>query len=156
MTMMPSPADAEHNLPFIHSGHDEIYDPEGFPVSKPPWGLLNAIDLTKGDFAWRSTLGTYPELEARGFQPTGTFNFGGPIVTAGGLVFIGATRDERFRAFDKATGEVLWEYQLPYGGYATPATYMVDGKQYVVIAAAGGGIPGTKKGDVFMAFALGD
>ncbi|MEM8484344.1 MAG: pyrroloquinoline quinone-dependent dehydrogenase [Bacteroidota bacterium] len=154
ITMLPAPPDAKHDLPFEASGHDEIYDPEGFPVSKPPWGLLNAIDLTQGDFAWRATLGTYPELEARGFPPTGTFNFGGPIVTKGGLVFIGATRDERFRAFDKATGEVLWEFQLPYAGYATPATYMVDGKQYVVIAAAGGGIPGTESGDVYMAFAL--
>ncbi len=136
------------------SGHDEIYDPEGFPVSKRPWGTLSAIDLTRADIAWQVTLGTYPELEARGLSPTGTFNMGGPVVTAGGVVFIGATRDERFRAFDKATGALLWEYQLPAGGYATPATYMVDGTQYVVIAAGGGGKAGTKRGDRYVAFAL--
>lgn len=156
MTMLPAPDGAAHPFPYVHSGHDEIYDPEGFPVSKPPWGVLNAIDLTKAEIAWQVTLGTYPELEARGLPPTGTFNMGGPIVTAGGLVFIASTRDERFRAFDKKTGEVVWEYQLPFAGFATPSTYMVDGKQYVVIAAGGGGIGGTKSGDAYLAFALGD
>ena len=136
------------------SGHDEIYDPEGFPVSKRPWGTLSAIELSRAEIVWQVPLGTYPELEARGLPPTGTFNMGGPIITAGGLLFIGATRDERFRAFDMDTGDVLWEYQLPFGGYATPSTYMIEGKQYVVIAAGGGGKPGTKKGDRYMAFAL--
>ncbi len=97
---------------------------------------------------------TYPELETRGYAPTGTFNIGGPVVTAGGLVFIGATKDERLRAFDKQTGAVLWEYPLPASGYATPSVYQVDGRQYVVIAAGGGGKPGTKGGDSYLAFAL--
>ena len=79
--------------------------------------------LIPADFVWSKTLGTYPALEAQGFEDTGTFNIGGPMVTAGGLVFIGATKDERFRAFDKATGEILWTYQLDAAGYATPATY---------------------------------
>lgn len=156
MHMIPTPAAANHDIPYIGNGHNEIYDPERLPVTKPPWGTLNAIDLHAGEITWQVPLGTYPKLEARGFPPTGTFNLGGPIVTAGGLVFIAATRDERIRAFDKDTGEVLWEYQLPFGGFATPATYMVDGKQYVVIAAGGGGIGGTPSGDAYLAFALPD
>ena len=154
MHIIPTPPGSNHDIPYVGNGHNEIYDPEGFPVSKRPWGTLNAIDLNVGEIAWQVTLGTYPELEARGLPPTGTFNLGGPIVTAGGLVFIAATRDERIRAFDKDTGEVLWEHQLPFGGFATPSTYMVDGKQYVVIAAGGGGIGGTKPGDAYVAFAL--
>ena len=154
MTMFERSVSEDRPYPYGYTGHDEIYDPEGFPVSTRPWGTLNAIDLTKGEIAWQVPLGTYPKLEERGLPPTGTFNIGGPITTDGGLVFIGATRDERIRAFDKSTGEVLWEYQLPFGGYATPSTYMVDGKQYVVIAAGGGGKPGTKQGDRYLAFAL--
>ena len=98
-------------------------------------------------------LGVYPELIERGIPPTGTENYGGPIVTAGGLVFIAATRDEMFRAFDKETGQLLWETPLPAGGYATPSTYEVNGRQYVVIAAGGGKL-GTKSGDAYVAFAL--
>lgn len=154
MEMLPAPADAKHTYDWVMSGHDEITDPEGFPISKRPWGTMNAIDLNEGRIIWQVPLGTYPELEARGLPPTGTFNIGGPLATAGGVVFIGATRDERFRAFDQATGEVLWEYQLPAAGYATPAAYMVNGKQYVVIAAGGGGKGGTKTGDSYIAFAL--
>ena len=152
--MKPATADADHPYKWVESGHDELYDPEGFPISKRPWGTLNAIDMNKGEILWQVPLGTYPELEKRGLPPTGTFNIGGPVVTAGGLVFIAATKDERFRAFDKQTGEVLWEYQLPAAGYATPAVYMVDGKQYIVIAAGGGGKPGTKRGDSYLAFSL--
>ena len=110
------------------------------------------MNLATGQFAWRSILGEYAALTKRGVPPTGTENFGGAIVTAGGLVFIGATKDEKFRAFDKATGKVLWETQLPAGGYATPATYAVNGKQYVVIAAGGAGKLGTRAGDAFVAF----
>jgi quinoprotein glucose dehydrogenase len=99
-------------------------------------------------------LGEYPELTARGIPQTGTETFGGTIVTAGGLVFIGGTKDERFHAFDKDTGKLLWEHALPAGGYATPATYMVNGRQYVVIAAGGAGKLGTRAGDAFVAFAL--
>jgi len=134
----------------------QFTDHEGYPAIEPPWGELIAIDLNSGQFAWRTPLGEYAELTARGVPKTGTDNFGGSIVTAGGLVFIGGTRDEKFRAFDKATGEKLWEAQLPAGGYATPATYQVDGRQYVLIAAGGSGKLGTKPGDEFVAFALPD
>jgi quinoprotein glucose dehydrogenase len=127
----------------------------GYPAIRPPWGLLNAVDLSRGDFAWRSPLGEFPELTARGVPPTGTENFGGTIVTAGGLVFVGGSKDEMFHAFDSATGKVLWQTRLPAGGYATPCTYAVDGRQYVVIAAGGGGKQRTKSGDSFVAFKLG-
>jgi quinoprotein glucose dehydrogenase len=99
-------------------------------------------------------LGEFPELTARGIPPTGTENFGGTIVTAGGLVFIGGSKDEKFHAFDKGDGKLLWEYKLPAGGYATPCAYSVNGKQYVCIAAGGGGKQLTKSGDSFVAFAL--
>ena len=141
-------------IPYTATGHRVIKDPEGFPVNKRPWGTVSAIDLDKGAIAWQVALGTYPELEARGFPPTGTFNMGGPVVTAGGLIFIGASMDERFHAYDKETGELLWEFQMDAGGYATPATYEIDGKQYVVIAAGGGGKPGTKPGDAYYCFTL--
>ncbi len=154
MTMLPAPANANHDFDWVADGHLEVYDPEGFPISKRPWGTMNGIDLRAGEIVWQVPLGTYPELEARGLPPTGTFNIGGPIATAGGLVFIGATRDERIRAFHQRTGEVLWEYQLPAGGYATPSTYAVNGRQYVVIGAGGGGKPGTKQGNTYVAFAL--
>lgn len=131
-----------------------LEDADGFPGVKPPWGTLNAVDLNTGDLLWKIPLGGYPALVAKGHPNTGTQLFGGGIVTAGGLVFIGAAQDEIFRAIDKATGKVLWEYQLPAGGYATPSTYEVDGKQYVVIAAGGGGRQLTKAGDYYIAFAL--
>lgn len=135
-------------------GYGQFLDPQGYPAIKPPWGLLTAIDLNKGEFAWQVVLGEYPELTAKGVPQTGTETFGGTIVTAGGLVFIGGTKDEKFHAFDKATGKLLWEYKLPAGGYATPCTYMVGGRQFVAIAAGGGGKLGTTSGDAFVAFAL--
>ena len=110
--------------------------------------------MSRGEFAWQIPLGEYPELTAKGVPQTGTENFGGSVVTAGGLVFIGGSRDEKFHAFDKATGKLLWEFKLEAGGYATPSTYSVKGRQYVVIAAGGGGKLGTKSGDAFVAFAL--
>jgi quinoprotein glucose dehydrogenase len=143
----------EPSVPYTMTGYNRFFDPEGYPAVKPPWGTLNAIDLNKGEIMWKVPLGELPELVARGRPRTGTENYGGPVVTAGGLIFIGATKDEKFRAFDKRTGEVLWETTLPAGGYATPATYAVGGKQYVVIAA-GGGKMGTKSGDAYVAFAL--
>ncbi|HEX9189710.1 MAG TPA: PQQ-binding-like beta-propeller repeat protein [Vicinamibacteria bacterium] len=146
---------ARAGRPYTHLGYNRFLDPEGYPAVKPPWGTLNAIDLDAGEVRWSVTLGELPELTRRGIPPTGTENYGGPIVTAGGLVFIGATKDERFRAFDKKTGKVLWETSLPAGGYATPATYEAGGRQYVVIAA-GGGKMGTKSGDAYVAFALPD
>lgn len=136
------------------AGYEFFTDQNGYPGVKPPWGHLTAIDLNTGEFAWRITFGEFPELTTKGIPPTGTQNFGGTIVTAGGLVFVGATMDAKFHAYDKTTGKQLWDYQLNAGGYATPSTYMVNGKQYVVIAAGGGGKQGTRSGDEFVAFAL--
>jgi len=139
--------------PYTHTGYNRWLDPDGYPAVKPPWGTLNAINLNTGEYLWRVPLGIYPELIAKGYPPTGTENYGGPLVTAGGIVFIGATKDEMFRAFDRNTGRELWRTRLPAGGYATPATYEVAGRQYVVIAC-GGGKMGTKSGDTYVAFAL--
>lgn len=145
----------EAALPFTHNGYNRFFDPEGYPAVKPPWGTFNAIDLNTGDFVWSVPLGEYTELIERGLLPTGTENYGGPVITAGGLLFIGATRDELFRAFNTDTGTELWRAKLPAGGYATPATYAVNGKQYIVIAAGGGKV-GTLPGDAYVAFALPD
>jgi quinoprotein glucose dehydrogenase len=139
---------------YTHDGYKRFLDAQGYPAIKPPWGLLNAIDLNRGAFAWRVPLGEHPELAARGVPQTGTESFGGTIVTAGGLVFIGGTMDEMFHAFDKSTGKLLWQHRLPAGGYATPATYMAAGRQFVVIAAGGSGKLETAPGDAFVAFAL--
>ena len=136
------------------TGYRQFADDAGYPAIKPPWGRLTAINLNTGEFAWQVVLGEFPELTTRGIPPTGTENFGGTIVTVGGLVFIGSTKDEKFHAFDKHTGEILWEHQLDAGGYATPCTYSVGGQQFVVIAAGGGGKPKTKSGDGYVAFAL--
>ncbi len=138
---------------YVSSGYRRFLDSEGYPAIHPPWGLLTAIDLAKGTIAWEVPLGEYPELTARGIAPTGTENYGGPLVTAAGITFIAATRDEKIRAFRTLTGELLWEADLPAGGYATPSTYSVDGKQYLIIAC-GGGKMGTPSGDSYVAFAL--
>jgi len=138
---------------FVSTGYQRFVDDAGYPAIEPPWGTLTAIDLEHGELRWQVTLGELDELTERGIPPTGTENYGGPLVTAGGIVFIAATKDEKFRAFDKDTGLLLAEWQLPAGGYATPATYAVDGRQFVVVAA-GGGKMGTKSGDAYIAFAL--
>lgn len=113
-------------------------DSDGRPAITPPWGTLNAINLETGEYVWKIPLGNHPELQQPGAPATGTLNYGGPIVTAGGLVFIGATRDKKFRAFDKKTGELVWETSLPGNGYATPCTYMIGDKQFVAISVTGG------------------
>jgi quinoprotein glucose dehydrogenase len=146
------PVDSFLQLPYGMDGYNKFLTREGYPAIRPPWGTLNAIDLNKGEIAWKVPLGTFPEFEAKGIV-TGSENYGGPVVTAGGLVFIAATRDGRIRAFDKRTGRQLWSWQLPAPGFATPATYAVDGRQYLVIACGGGKL-GTKSGDSYMAFSL--
>jgi quinoprotein glucose dehydrogenase len=142
-------------MKYRFSGYRRFLDPDGYPAIAPPWGTLNAINLKTGEYVWKINLGEYPELAAQGIKNTGTENYGGPIVTAGGLLFIGATSfDKKFRAFDKATGELLWETTLPFAGNATPVTYEVNGRQYVVIAAGGGKDPKSPSGGVYVAFAL--
>ena len=152
LTIVPARPGAGY--PFDHDGYKRFQDPEGYPAIKPPWGQLHAIDLNRGEIAWQATVGEHAELKARGVPATGTELIGGSIVTAGGLVFLGASKDEMFRAFDTATGKVVWETLLEAGAYATPATYQANGKQYVVVAAGGGGKQRTKSGDAFVAFAL--
>jgi quinoprotein glucose dehydrogenase len=143
------------SMPYRFTGYHKFLDPEGYPGVAPPWGTLNAINLNTGEYVWKIPLGEYPELASKGQKDTGTENYGGPIVTAGGLLFIGATNfDKKFRAFDKSTGELLWEATLPFSGNATPATYEVNGRQFVVIAAGGGKDPKSPSGGVYVAFAL--
>jgi quinoprotein glucose dehydrogenase len=139
--------------PYVFRGFQRWYDEEGYPAIKPPWGTLNAVDLNTGTIKWNVPLGEFEELTERGIPPTGTENYGGPIVTAGGVIFIGATMDRKFRAFDKDTGAMLWEADLPLDGNATPSTYMVDGKQFVVISA-GGAKMNPPYGGTLVAFAL--
>jgi quinoprotein glucose dehydrogenase len=146
-----SPIDQKYRF----TGYKKFLDPDGYPAVAPPWGTLNAINLDTGKPAWTIPLGEYPELAAKGVTNTGTENYGGPIVTAGGLLFIGATSfDKKFRAFDKDTGALLWETTLPFAGNATPATYEVGGRQFVVIAAGGGKAPKAPTGATYVAFAL--
>jgi quinoprotein glucose dehydrogenase len=146
----PSPID----LKYRHDGYNKLLDPDGYPAVEPPWGTLNAINLDSGEIVWKIPFGEFPELVANGIRNTGSENYGGPLVTAGGLIFIGATNhDKKFHAFDKATGKLLWESTLPAAGNATPATYEADGRQFVVIAA-GGGKWGFPSGGTFVAFAL--
>jgi quinoprotein glucose dehydrogenase len=142
-------------MKYRFTGYKRFLDPDGYPAVAPPWGTLNAINLSTGEYAWKIPLGEYPDLAAQGVKNTGTENYGGPIATAGGLLFIGATNyDKKFRAFDKTTGDLLWETSLPFSGNATPITYEVDGRQYVAIAAGGGKDLKSKSGGVYVAFAL--
>lgn len=138
---------------YVFSGYREFVDERYYPAVEPPWGTLTAIDLSTGKRRWQIPLGEYEELSKAGVPPTGTRNYGGPVVTAGGLLIIAATSDARLRIFDKASGELLWQHPLPAAGYATPSTYRVDGRQYIVITCSGGKL-GTPTGDVYMAFAL--
>lgn len=137
---------------YKHTGYDKFLDNNGLPGISPPWGTMHAIDLNTGEYIWSIPLGDTPELGEKG-KGTGTENYGGPVVTENGLLFIGATRDGYFRVFDKHTGEILWEYKLPAAAFATPAMYEVNGKQYIAIACGGEKL-GTEKGNQIVAFAL--
>jgi quinoprotein glucose dehydrogenase len=142
-------------VPYHFTGYLRFYDPDGYPAVAPPWGTLNAINLNTGEYVWKHPFGEYPELAGQGMKDTGSENYGGPLVTAGGLLFIGASNyDKKFHAFDKATGKLLWETTLPFAGNATPITYQVKGRQYVVIAAGGGKDLKSKSGGVYVAFAV--
>ena len=150
----PASAAAARNVPsYAFGGFRRWADQAGYPAIKPPWGTLNAVDLNTGELKWKVPLGEYRELTARGIPPTGTENYGGPVVTASGLIFIAATADETIRAFDKETGAVLWQAPLPFGGNATPSVYMLNGRQFLVISA-GGGKSGRPAGGSLVAFAL--
>ncbi|HEY3975432.1 MAG TPA: PQQ-binding-like beta-propeller repeat protein [Candidatus Sulfotelmatobacter sp.] len=139
-------------MKYHFTGYKKFLDPDGYPAVAPPWGTLNAINLNTGEYLWKIPLGEYPDLADKN---TGSENYGGPMVTAGGLVFIGATNvDRKFRAFDKTTGALLWETKLPFSANTTPATYEIDGRQFLVIAAGGGKDPKSKSGGVYVAFAL--
>jgi quinoprotein glucose dehydrogenase len=142
-------------MKYHFTGYHRFLDPDGYPAIAPPWGTLNAINLNTGEYVWKIPLGEYPDLAAKGIKNTGSENYGGPMVTAGGLLFIAATNfDQKFRAFDKATGALLWQTTLPFSANTTPATYELDGRQFVVIAAGGGKDPKSKSGGAYVAFAL--
>ncbi|MCC6367470.1 MAG: pyrroloquinoline quinone-dependent dehydrogenase [Bryobacterales bacterium] len=136
--------------------YGRFWDKNRYPCQKPPWGHLTAIDLDKGEFRWQVTLGAFDELTAKGIPPTGTSNIGGSVVTAGGVLFIGATNDSRFRAFDKDSGKLLWETRLPASAHATPMTYVgkKTKKQFVVIAAGGGNKYNETFSDALVAYSL--
>jgi quinoprotein glucose dehydrogenase len=138
---------------FASAGYQNLTDVDGLPGSKPPWGTLTAIDLATGEHRWQIPLGDYPAILESGQSGLGAENYGGPVVTAGGLLFIAATPDAKIRAFDKATGRLLWEDTLPHAAHATPAVYEADGRQFVVVAA-GGGKFGQASGDTYVAYAL--
>ncbi len=148
-------APAPQRPAFMFDGYQRFLDPDGYPAIKPPWGTLSAIDVSTGRYVWRTPLGSYPELAAAGLGQTGSENYGGAVVTKGGLLFIGATVfDNRFRAFDKRSGKLLWQTALPAAGLATPATYRAKGRQFIVIAAGGGKNPKGTPGGSIVAFAL--
>jgi glucose dehydrogenase len=153
---LPKEQEATPGIPqYDFAGYRKFLDPDGYPAVSTPWGTLTAINLNTGKTVWKIPFGTYPDLAAKGNTKTGSENYGGPIVTAGGVLFIGATvYDRTFHAYDAATGKLLWEQQLPCAGVATPSTYEVNGRQYVVIAASGGRDPKSPTCGEYVAFAL--
>ena len=138
---------------YVISGYTKFLDKNGYPAMTPPWGTLNAIDLNTGEYLWTVTYGEYPELQAKGIPQTGSESYGGPVITASGLLFIAGTKDGFFRAYDKKDGTLLWKTQLPAANFATPSTYEVNGKQYIVLACGGTKL-GAKGGDSYVAYAL--
>lgn len=154
-TELASATTSSSNPKFRFTGYRKFLDPEGYPAVVPPWGTLNAIDLNTGKYLWKIPLGNYPALVEKGMADTGSENYGGPILTASGLLFISATvYDRKIRAFDSHTGKLLWEAGLPFAGNATPSTYMIDGKQYLVIACSSARDPKSPQGSAYVAFAL--
>jgi quinoprotein glucose dehydrogenase len=150
----PAIANDPARLKYRSDGESIFLDPDGYPAITPPWGTLNAIDLNSGKIRWKIPLGEFPDLAAKGLTNTGSDNYGGPVVTSSGLVFIAATNfDKKFRAFDKLTGRLLWETTLPAAGNATPSIYRLNGREYVVIVC-GGGKNGAPSGSTIVAFAL--
>jgi quinoprotein glucose dehydrogenase len=145
--------DDRFKLPYSITGYNKFLSKEGSPAIAPPWGTLSAIDLNTGQYVWKKTLG-HDTAFKNAKEPTGTENYGASVVTAGGLLFIAATKDGKFRAFNKATGQLLWQADLPAPAFATPAVYEVNGKQYIVIACGGGKLA-TRSGDSYVAFTVG-
>lgn len=133
-----------------------LTDEKGYPGVKPPWGTLNAVNLRTGHIEWKVPLGEYEELTKAGVPVTGTENFGATVLTATGIIFCAGTPDQKLRAFDSRTGALLWEYKLPFAAYAQPAVYQAGGREFLVIAATGGGKPGSPVGDAYVAFGLGN
>jgi quinoprotein glucose dehydrogenase len=141
------------DIPYQMTGYNKFLSKEGYPAISPPWGTLNAINLNTGKIVWRIPLGNDTVFSKKGRPATGTENYGGPVVTAGGLVFIAATKDGKIRAFNKRNGQLVWEAKLPTSGFATPSVYEISGKEYIVIACGGGKL-GTRSNDAYVAFAL--
>ena len=146
-------ASAPKKVTYKISGYTKFLDKDGYPAVKPPWGTLNAIDLNTGEYVWKKTFGEVPELEAKGITGTGSDSYGGPVVTASGLLFIAGTKDGKFRVYDKKNGELLWQTTLPAAAFATPSTYSVNGKQFIVVACGGTKL-GAPKGESYVAFSL--
>ncbi|MVM28873.1 PQQ-binding-like beta-propeller repeat protein [Spirosoma sp. HMF4905] len=142
---------AKTKVPYQISGYSKFLDKNGYPAVPTPWGTLNAINLNTGEYVWKTVLGNYPELKTK--EPTGSESYGGPVITAGGVLFIAGTKDGLFKAYSRKTGKLLWQTKLPAAAFATPSTYEVNGKQYVVLACGGTKL-GAAKGDSYVAFAL--
>jgi glucose dehydrogenase len=140
---------------FVFNGYRRWNDPEGYPAVAGPWGTLNAIDMNTGAYLWKIPFGAYPELVAQGMKDMGSESYGAPVVTASGLLFIGASiYDRKLHAYDAETGKLLWETLLPQSGTATPAVYQAGGRQFVVIATSGARNRSGPQGAAYVAYAL--
>ncbi len=139
-------------LPYTIKGITKFLTKEGFPAITPPWGTINAIDVNTGEYVWKKPLGNDTSFHNSKIS-TGTENYGGSVITAGGILFIAAAKDGKLRAFRKSNGDLLWEVKLPAAAFATPSIYQLNGKEYVVIACGGGKLK-TTSGDSYVAYAL--